>query len=78
MTEMNIKIDSDDLFEIFGWLDLLSKGVQLPKEITSKLTLELIDNIVKANIESKDFLQAIVKANIESKDFLQAVYGQSR
>ena len=59
MTELNIKIDSDDLFRIFGWLHLLSKGVQLPKEITSELTLEIIDNIVKANIESKDFLQAV-------------------
>lgn len=64
MTEMNIKIDSDDLFTVFGWLNLLSKGVQLPKELTAEVVNEI--------------LIRIVKSNIENNEFLHAVYGQSR
>lgn len=64
MTEINIKIDSDDLFEVFGWLSLLSKGLELPKELNDELIFEVTTRIVKSNIENKEFLQAI--------------YGQSR
>lgn len=56
---INIRINSDDLFAVFGWLDLLSKGVPIPGEITQELVLETMTKLVNLNRNNKEFLEAV-------------------
>jgi hypothetical protein len=56
---INIRINSDDLFAIFGWLSLLSKGVPIPEELTKEIVLETMTKLVNLNRNNKEFLEAV-------------------
>ena len=59
---INIRINSDDLFTIIGWLSLLSSnGLPIPTEITRQVVLETTQRIGTLNKNNKEFLEALDK-----------------
>lgn len=58
---INMRIYSDDLFQVFGWLSLLTKGVELPSNLGQEIVLEAVKRMVDLNIKNKEFLDAVKK-----------------
>lgn len=56
---INIRINSDDLFQVFGFLSMLSQGIQLPKELTRDVIMECVQRITNLNKNNKEFLEAL-------------------
>lgn len=70
---INIRINSDDLFAIIGWLSLLSNGVPILTEITREVVLETTQRIGKLNKNNKEFLEALDSQWTVNKEVLQQI-----
>ncbi len=58
---INMRINSDDLFLVFGLLSMIINGIKPPREMTKEVIFETVQRITNLNLKNKEFLDAVEK-----------------